>query len=167
MSRGGEETFLQRDFVRDARAFLRALGRGHRHAGYGQMRVEEPERLMLVFAEYRRAEQGPLLRVKLGPVRNTDVAQRHDHLLIASFLAPAGEALEGEGDRCIDLCVPIRLSAALYARRLLSALAALGSTPGGQARAAPEAARKDRRRRGRAASAVQALGDDLVQVPLF
>jgi len=167
MSRGGEETFLQRDFARDAHAFLRALGSCLRGAGYCEMRVEEPERLMLVCAEYRKAELGAVLRVKLGSVRNTDVAQRHDHLVIAAYLAPAGEAIGGEGERCIGLGVPIRLSAAAYASQLLVFLAAPVVAPDGQLPAArAPTARKGHRERAKNTGAASA-GDDLVQVPLF
>lgn len=167
MSRGGEETFLQRDFARDAHAFLRALGSCLRDAGYTQMRVEEPERLMLVCAEYRKVEQGAFLRVKLGSVRNTDVAQRHDHLVIAAYLAPAGETIGGEGEHCIGLGVPIRLSAAAYAGQLLAFLAAPVVAPDEQTPAAPApTARKGHRERAKNTSAASA-GDDLVQVPLF
>ena len=149
MSRGGEETFLQRDFARDAHAFLRALGSCLRDAGYGEMRVEEPERLMLVFAEYRKAEQRQVLRVNLGSVRNTDVAQRHDHLVIAAFLAPDGVAEGSEGEHCIGLGVPIRLSAAAYARQLLSALAVSAVAPDEQTPAAlAPTARKGRQAAG-------------------
>ena len=168
MSRGGEETFLQRDFVRDAHAFLRALGNCLLEAGYREMRVEEPERLMLVFAEYRKDESGPVLCVKLGSVSNTDVAQRHDHLVIAAFHIPAGEDPGGEGERCIGLGVPIRLSPAAYACQLLAVQAAPVVAPDEQTPAplAPSASRS-RRRQAKTTSAAPGAGDDLVQVPLF
>lgn len=164
LSRGGEETFLQRDFERDARAFLRALGSCLLEAGYREMRVEEPEWLMLVYAEYRKDESGPVLRVKLGSVSNTDVVQRHDHLVIAAFLTPAEEAPGGKDERCIHLGVPIRLSAAGYARQLQGHLVAPGKQP-----AAPPApaARKGRSRLAKKTGPTSAAGDGLVQVPLF
>jgi hypothetical protein len=163
MSRGGEETFLQRDFTRDGSAFLRALGSCLLGAGYVEMRVEEPEWLMLVCAEYRKNEEGLVLRVKLGSVRNTDVAQRHDHLVIAAFSAPAGTAIGDEGEQCIGLGVPIRLSASAYARHLLTELSAPDELR--PAALAPTSSRG--RRRGKTTSAAPGAGDDLVRVPLF
>lgn len=167
MSRAGEEVFLQRDFEREVRRWLRALGGCLRASGYGEMRVVEPERLMLIYAEYRGATRETILRVKIGPVLNTNVPQRHDHLVIASYTVPAAAALAHEGEQCIGLGVPIQLSPAAYARQLITTLSlreGVGAEP------APSgvvtAARPARRRRARAQNAGVAESD-LVPTYLF
>lgn len=124
MSHGGEQVFLQHDFEREARAFLRALGGCLAASGYRDLRIIEKDDQMLTQGEYRVSfdPEGVKLVVQLGEVMNTDVAQRHDHLLIAAFLHPQTTEEEGSQGLPVHVGPPIRLSAGAYARQLLAAL---------------------------------------------
>lgn len=165
LSRGGEEVFLQRDFVRDARTFLHALGCCLLGNGYREMRVMEPERMMLIYGEYRTSGEGDVVRVKLGPVTNTDVLQRHDHLVIAAFTAPAGSSQGERGEQCVQLGVPIKLSAATYAGKLMAALGQRSTVQTAPEPVSSPVPQKKQRKSRTCESA--ATGDDLVQTRLF
>lgn len=124
MSHGGEHVFLQCDFERESRAFLRALGGCLAASDYREMRMVAWDHQMLTQGEYRVSpdSEGVKLVVQLGSVQNTDVAQRYDHLLIAAFLRPQATEEETSQGLPIHLGPPIHLSAGTYARQLLTTL---------------------------------------------
>lgn len=167
-SRSGEQTFLQRDFERDAQSFLRALGRCLIPYGYGQMRLVEREDAMMAFADYRRDPAGEVLRVKIGQVLNTDVVQRHDHLVICAFVAPDGTVEGSEDEQVIELGVPIRLTAGAYAAKLTAIMGEplpVKVDPVDSASSTP--AQPVGKRRGMKRAAPSTGDGDLVHTPLF
>ncbi|HEU5377437.1 MAG TPA: hypothetical protein VFV38_18600, partial [Ktedonobacteraceae bacterium] len=124
MSHSREHVFLQCDFERESRAFLRALGGCLATSDYREMRMVEWDHQMVMQGEYRLSSdpEGVKLVVLLGSVKNTDVPQRYDHLLVAAFLRPQVAEEETSQGLPLHLAPPIRLSAGAYARQLLAAL---------------------------------------------
>ncbi|HEU5384042.1 MAG TPA: hypothetical protein VFV38_52275, partial [Ktedonobacteraceae bacterium] len=124
MSHGEAHIFLQCDFERKSRAFLRALGGCLVASDYREMRMVAWDHQMVMQGEYRPSPNPERVKlvVQLGSVQNTNVAQRSDHLLVAAFLRPQAAEEETSQGLPIHLGPPIHLSAGTYARQLLTTL---------------------------------------------
>jgi hypothetical protein len=122
LSQPGETVFLQRDFERDARRFLRTLGGCLAPYGFHEMRVVESDYKMMLAGEYRSAPKREMLCVQIGAVNNTDIPLRHDHLIIAVSLSVENVGEKAQAGKRHLLGVPINLTASAWARQLAAAL---------------------------------------------